>query len=98
MLLAKTTHASYYIDVGTVARERGFQISVYRETGERHNLPHCNIRWAGGSANYVINTDEPWLLNITKGQREIATMRELVKKYLSACREEWNRLNPGRKI
>lgn len=70
-----------------------FSVYVYAEVGQPHHLPHCNVRWPGGSTQVALAT-----LRVLVGDALPSAARELLRNHLEQVVEEWNRLNPERAV
>ncbi len=76
-----------------VAQRGRFSVYVYDETGERHHLPHCHVRW-----------EDRWTvvelprLHVLIGPELPAAARESLRDHLAELRAAWNRLNPRRPV
>jgi len=65
-----------------------YAIYVYREVGGSHHLPHCHVRWPGGSVVVAL----PTLEEIAGGQLP-RDARKLVPDHLEEICEAWDQLN-----
>lgn len=70
-----------------------FSVYVYREVGQPHHLPHCNVRWPDGSTQVALPT-----LRVLVGDPLPLAARELLRDHLEQIIEGWNRLNPERAV
>jgi hypothetical protein len=71
--------------------QRGrFSLYVFDEAKTPHHLPHCHVRWSGGSASVSLRG-----LVVLGGNLPPAA-RELLEEHYDQLRDTWNRLNPGR--
>ena len=75
--------------VKVVQRGR-YGIHVFDEAKTPHHLPHCHVRWAGGSASVALQG-----LAVLGGTLP-PTARDLLEEHYDEIRAAWNRLNPGR--
>ena len=74
--------------------ERGvYRVYVYREVGQPHHLPHCNVRWPNGDTQVELPT-----LREIIGTPLPKAARQLVADELLALVAAWNSLNPERSI
>ena len=74
-----------------VAERGGFRVYVYREVGQPHHLPHCNVRWADGDAQ----VDLPGMRQMI-GTSLPRAARRLLEDEREAIIAAWNALNPER--
>jgi len=74
-----------------VAERGGFRVYVYREVGQPHHLPHCNVRWADGDTQVELPT-----LREIVGTPLPRAARRLLEDEREAIIAAWNDLNPER--
>jgi hypothetical protein len=72
-----------------VAERGGYRVYVYREVGQPHHLPHCNVRWADGDTQVELPT-----LREIIGTPLPRVARQLLVDELGALIAAWNDLNP----
>jgi Domain of unknown function (DUF4160) len=75
-----------------VLSRNGIRVYVYREVGQPHHLPHCDVRWSDGSTTKVAL---PSLLRLA-GKELTPQARRLLKEHVDTIWKEWDRLNPQR--
>lgn len=75
-----------------VAQRGRFSVYVFDETQSPHHLPHCHVRWAGGSSAVGLRD-----LRVLRGELP-ASARKLLEAHDDEIRAAWNRLNPRRPI
>jgi hypothetical protein len=71
-----------------VIRRGPYRVYVFRETGERHHLPHCHIFWPGGKSAVDISD-----LHVLEGDRLSRQAQELLSEFKDALRQAWSELN-----
>ena len=76
-----------------VLRRGRFKVYVYDETGGRHHLPHCNVRWSDGNAQVSLPD-----LDLLAGTPLPRAALELVFEGLDELIGAWDTYNPTRKI
>lgn len=76
--------------MGRVLMIDGFAIYVYDERGAPHHLPHCNVRWAGNSAQLALPTLDK-LAGPVVPRRVIKKLEEHIDELVAA----WEELNPA---
>lgn len=76
--------------MGKVVDGPGFSVYVYREVGQRHHLPHCNVRWTDGSTSQVALPS----LQVFVGKALTRRAHRLLVSHIEELVAEWNRLNP----
>jgi hypothetical protein len=70
--------------------ERGrFKVYIY-ETGGRHHLPHCHVRWSDGDTSIALPG-----LTVIEGDPLPRVARKLLDEYSDELEDVWNVLNPG---
>lgn len=74
-----------------VAIRGRFAVYVYNEAGEPHKLPHCNVRWPDGDAQFAL----PTLVQLV-GDLLPAQAWQLLFDELETICAKWDELNPGR--
>lgn len=67
-----------------------FRVYVYREVGQLHHLPHCNVRWTDGTSQ--VSLDD--LIEVLAGDPLPRRARRLLRDGIEAVRAAWNQLNP----
>jgi hypothetical protein len=67
-----------------------FSVHVYAEYGERHHLPHCQVRWSDGDCQVALPS-----LRVLAGKLPAAGRRILVEHLNEICKA-WDELNPER--
>jgi len=67
-----------------------YSVYIQSEGTDRHHLPHCHVRWKGGSASVSLAT-----FTVLAGTLPQAVLDE-VRQHRMAIIAEWNRLNPYR--
>jgi hypothetical protein len=78
--------------VRVVSRDK-YNVYVYDECGQPHHLPHCNVRWPGGSVQVALPT-----LAVLAGTDLPRDALALLRDSLDELCAAWDRLNPGREI
>ena len=84
-----------YVDDCTVkvVEQSGFRVYVYREIGQPHHLPHCNVRWSDGDTQVELPTLTPIIgTPLPRGARQLL---DVERESIVAA---WNLLNPERSI
>lgn len=76
-----------------VAERQGFRVYVYREVGQPHHLPHCNVRWSDGDTQIELPT-----LRRIIGSPLPKVALELLGDELESIVASWNALNPERSL
>lgn len=76
-----------------VASRGKFHVYVYDETGQPHNLAHCDVRWADGDTQVALPS-----LEIIVGDPLPALAWQLLRDELEGICAKWDELNPGRPI
>jgi hypothetical protein len=70
-----------------------FSISVYREIGQPHHLPHCHVQWADGKTVVALP-----LLQVIVGDPLPPAARQLLLDELEKVCAAWNKINIERTI
>ena len=70
-----------------------FSVYVYAEGGQPHNLPHCHVLWADGSAVICLPT-----LIFIAGNPLPRRAKRLLLLHLDSICDAWNELNENRRV
>jgi hypothetical protein len=76
---------------------RQYAVYVYRETGERHHRPHCNVRWGDRSVNLALDGGTLELLS-GRAERLPRGLQAELRARLADLRAAWTELNPDRPV
>ena len=76
-----------------VVQQGRFSVYVYVETGGRHNLPHCHLRWSDGESQIALPS-----LRLLNGSVPPAAARDLLEAFRDELTVAWIALNPERPI
>lgn len=74
---------AYRMIMVRVIRRGPYRVYVYRETGERHNQPHCHMEVVFDIAEF----------RVLEGDRLPRQARDLLWEFKDALRQAWSELN-----
>ena len=81
-----------YDDLVKVVQRGRFSVYVYREVGQPHHSPHCNVRWSDGDTQVELPTLRRIIGTPLPGEAQ-----RLLAEYRDEIVAAWNQLNPERR-